>query len=151
MPMNDPDLQRVILGLLGIVMIMACAILRFLVTRKDDVDHHLNEISSRVQIMNAQFRDLQAELARTAFKLKELQEQVASYPRLIEDVDDEFLDPAPDEPALLGAEPAPFEVYRQDLWKMAEGCLSIDEFVSIWRGRKRMPRPKHDRNHVDNR
>lgn len=39
-------------------------------------------------------------------------------------------------------EGVPFEEYRKDLWRMAEGTLSIEEFVDIWRGRKVQPRRK---------
>lgn len=48
---------------------------------------------------------------------------------------------APPVEAKPSEEGAPFEEYRKDLWRMAEGEISIDEFVDIWRGRKVQKRP----------
>lgn len=45
--------------------------------------------------------------------------------------------------------PATFEEYRRDLWRMAEGAISIDEFLAIYRFRKAPPRPKPEPSKVE--
>jgi len=65
--------------------------------------------------------------------------------RAIEAMIDQAVKRAPPIEAKPSEEAAPFEEYRKDLWRMAEGEISIDEFVDIWRGRKVQKRPPKEK------
>jgi hypothetical protein len=76
-------------------------------------------------------------------KLTELEENFREGPGMIGEGHESLMAPVAEVPDRSGEAPAEFEEYRQDLWKLAENRVTIEDHVNKWRSRK--VKPRHDK------
>lgn len=140
--LNDLDLRRISTALFGMMLIGCCMILRMLITRKREVDHHLKELGHRVQALGMQIHVLMPELKQATRKLAELEESFHEDPGMSGEDPESLMAPVAEMPDRSGEAPAEFEEYRKDLWKLAENRVTLEDHVNKWHGRK--VKPRHD-------
>jgi predicted nucleic acid-binding Zn-ribbon protein len=142
MPMNDVELQRICMALLGALLVGGCMILRDMIARKHEVDDRLIEIEHGLHEMRMQVQMLVPAFKELALKMCELREHFEQYQPMIRECQEKMEDLKLETPDRSTEAPVEFEVYRQDLWALAENQVTLEDHVNKWRGRK--VRPRHD-------
>ena len=141
--LNELDAQRIAMSLFGMMLIGCCMILRMMLARKHEVDGHLKELGHRIQVITMQVHALIPELKEATRKLTELEDNFREDPGMIEEGHESLIAPVAEMPDRSGEAPAEFEEYRQDLWKLAENRVTIEDHLNKWRSRK--VKPRHDK------